>query len=55
MTTAGSLVANPDSNNIAVMRRDQKTGRLSNTVTTSVTLGQSMCLIFPERHKVTFS
>lgn len=49
------LVANPDSNNIAVMRRDQKTGLLSNTVTTSVPLGQSMCLIFPARPNVTFS
>ncbi len=48
------LVANPDSNNIAVMARDQKTGRLSNTVTTSVPLGQPMCLIFPERPNVTF-
>ncbi len=46
------LVANPDSNNIAVMRRDEKTGRLSNTVTTSVPLGQPMCLIFPARPNV---
>jgi 6-phosphogluconolactonase len=46
------LVANPDSNNIAVMKRDQTTGRLSQTVTTSVTIGSPMCLIFPERPNV---
>jgi 6-phosphogluconolactonase len=46
------LVANPDSNNIAVMKRDQATGRLSNTVTTSVPVGGPQCLIFPERPNV---
>jgi 6-phosphogluconolactonase len=42
------LVADQESNNIAALKRDKKTGGLSNP-RKSVSLGQPMCLIFPDR------
>lgn|GEM_PF-139338 len=46
------LIADQDSNNIAVVKRDAKTGKLSDTITTTNKLGSPMCLIFPDRPNV---
>ncbi len=45
------LIADQDSNNIAVIKRDKGSGKLSHSSKSS-TIGTPMCLIFPERPNV---
>jgi len=46
-TDSWLLIADQDSNSITVLRRDHKSGQLAPAVTTTVSIGSPMCLIFP--------